>query len=161
MAQHPNLKQTHNLKATVISCEALTSLDSTITRIIIDNYVSESDFTSLDLSQLSMLELLVVGNHCFSYVDDVKLIGLNKLESVVVGENSFTKFKEYYSYNPDRHFHLKNCPSLRRLTIGNCSFSDYSVCEIESVDALTVIETGRVSFAYASLELKSIFIQIE
>ena len=50
--------------------------------------------------------------------------------------------------------------------MGRYSFSDYTVCEIENVDALESIEIGDVdkkscSFYYASLELKSILIQSE
>ena len=50
--------------------------------------------------------------------------------------------------------------------MGRDSFSDYSVCEIEDVDALEVIEFGELneesrSFFYASLELKSILIHSE
>ena len=49
---------------------------------------------------------------------------------------------------------------LRELRIGSQSFMDYSVCEIEGVDSLEVIEMGRLNdrssfFHYASLELKS------
>ena len=40
---------------------------------------------------MSHLRLLEVGDECFEYVDEVKLIGLSKLERVVIGENSFTK----------------------------------------------------------------------
>ena len=44
--------------------------------------------------------------------------------------------------------------------MGRYSFSDYSVCEIENVPSLEVIEMGDVNkesgnFYYASLELKS------
>ena len=66
----------------------------------------------------------------------------------------------------NRDFYLKNCPKLKSLRIGEYSFSDYSVCEIESVDALEVIEMGDLNeesrnFYYASLELKSILIHNE
>ena len=62
--------------------------------------------------------------------------------------------------NQNRHFYLKNCERLRELKIGCRSFSDYSVCEIENVDSLEVIEMGElnndsVNFCEASLELKS------
>ena len=44
--------------------------------------------------------------------------------------------------------------------MGPRSFSDYSVCEIENVDSLEVIEMGYLdkwsyNFFFASLELKS------
>ena len=50
--------------------------------------------------------------------------------------------------------------------MGRYSFSDYTVCEIENVDALEVIEIGDLNelsnnFYYASLELKSILIHSE
>ena len=40
---------------------------------------------------MSHLRLLQVGDECFENVKEVKLIGLNELERVVIGENSFTK----------------------------------------------------------------------
>ena len=49
---------------------------------------------------------------------------------------------------------------MRELKIGWYSFSDYSVCEIENVPSLEVIEMGELNedsynFCHASLELKS------
>ena len=140
-----------------------------MTQIIIDNGVSQSDFTELDLSRFLQLKLLSVGDHCFSYVNEVKVIGLNELESVEIGMNSFTQHKNDYGNDPNRHFYVKNCPKLKSLRIGRFSFSDYTVCEIENVDALEVIEMGNMNdlnewsanLEYASLELKSVFIHCE
>ena len=137
-----------------------------MTQIIIDNGVSKSDFSELDLSRFLQLKSLTVGDHCFSYVNEVKVIGLSELESVEIGMNSFTKYKNEYGQDPNRHFYLKNCPKLKSLKMGRYSFSDYSVIEIENVDALEVIEMGYVNewsrnFYYASLELKSILIHRE
>ena len=138
-----------------------------MTQIIIDNGVSQSDFSELDLSRFLQLKSLTLGDHCFSYVNEVKVIGLSRLESVEIGMNSFTKYKNtWYDIRPDpnRHFYVKNCPKLKSLKMGCFSFSDYRVCEIENVDALEVIEMGELNeecftFHYASLELKSILIQ--
>ncbi len=118
------------------------------------------EWTALDLGFMSHLRLFEVGDNCFKSVKEVKLIGLSKLERVMIGENSFTKKKNRWENNPNRHFHLKNCERLRELKIGGYSFSDYSVCEIENVPSLEVIEMGDLNeetwnFRYASLELKS------
>ena len=109
-----------------------------------------------------------MGNECFENVKEVKLIGLSELESVEIGMNSFTKFKNTYQITSDanRHFYLKNCPKLKSLKMGRYSFSNYKVIEIGIVDALEVIEMGDLNessenFYYASLELKSILIHIE
>ena len=60
----------------------------------------------------------------------------------------------------DRCFYLKNCKNVKELKMGCYSFSDYSVCEIENVPSLEVIEMGKLNkdscnFLFASLELKS------
>ena len=132
-----------------------------MTKIIVDNGVSESSLTELDLTQFSQLKRLEIGDHCFTYVNELRLIGMNELESVVIGSNCFTKEKNSNGNDPNRRFNLKNCPKLKSLKIGYDSFSDYSVCEIDNMDALEVIEMGDLDacsyvFAYGSLELKSI-----
>ena len=131
-----------------------------------DGYCNEEGLKELDLHLFVNLRELKVGNECFENVNEVKLIGLIKLESVVIGENSFTKNKNGYGDDPNRHFYLKNCPKLRSLKMGRYSFSDYTVCEIENVDALEVIEMGDLNegswnFYWASLELKSFLIHRE
>ena len=61
--------------------------------------------------------------------------------------------------NPNRHFYLKDCPKVKELRMGRKSFVDYSVCEIENLPSLEVIEMGDLNeksynFNSASLELK-------
>ena len=129
--------------------------------VIASNCCNESELSMLDLSRFVNLRELKVGDKCFKYVDEVKLIGLKELESVVIGKNSFTKNNNYWFGNdPNRHFYLKNCERMRDLKIGRYSFFDYSVCEIENVPSLEVIEMGKLNeesynFRCASLELKS------
>ena len=114
---------------------------------------------TLDLSEFTHLKSIEIGNECFEKVNEVKLIGLNQLERVMIGENSFTKNKGSTGNNANRKLYVKNCDALKELKIGRYSFSDYSVIEIENVNSLELIEMGDMSsgynFAYASLELKS------
>ena len=167
MADHPRLPK-HNPNANVTSVNQFLSLSTDVTEIVVDDGVSDSGITGLDLSGFSKLKRLEIGNDCFSYVEEVKLIGLSELESVEIGEKSFTKYKDTYHITPDpnRQFYLKDCPKLKSLKMGHHSFMDYTVCEIENVDALEVIEMGDLdeascNFPYASLELKSILIHSE
>ena len=75
----------------------------------------EENGDALDLSFMPHLRLLEVGDECFENVKEVKLIGLNELERVVIGEKSFTKNWHGSDYDPNRHFYLKNCERLREL----------------------------------------------
>ena len=165
LADHPNIPK-KNSNATVRTVNELMSVDSSVTQIIIDNGVGEPGFTVLDLTRFTQLRLLVIGDHCLSHVTKVNMTGLSELESVEIGMNSFTQHKNGYGNDSNRHFYLKNCPKLKSLKMGRFSFSDYSVIEIENVDALEVIEMGDLNkgssnFFYASLELKSILIHSE
>ena len=126
-----------------------------------DNSWNGKNLTELDLSGFVKLRKIKVGDECFKNVKRVNICGLSELESVEIGMNSFTQHKNSSGNTPNRHFCLKNCPKLKSLKMGRYSFSDYSVCQIENVNALEVIEMGKLSewsgnYHYASLELKSI-----
>ena len=156
-------KKEETMRVEVSDLKGWESVDERVSELVIGSKCcNEGEVTEVDLERFVSLKVFEVGDDCFENVKEVKLIGLSQLERVVIGKNSFTKKKNYYpgSINPNRHFYLKNCERVRELKIGRYSFSDYSVCEIESVDRLEVIEMGdlnRVSynFYYASLELKS------
>ena len=128
--------------------------------VIPPNCCNEAEWSVFDVSGLKWLKSIEIGDECFGNVNEVKLIGLSELESVVIGRNCFTKKKNSYGNDTNRHFYLKNCKRLRELKMGCYSFNDYSVCEIENVDSLEVIEMGVLNeqslcFFCASLELKS------
>ena len=137
------------------------NVNKSVTQLVIpSNCCNEAEWSVFDVSGLKWLKSIEIGDECFENVNEVKLIGLNRLERVVVGKNCFTKHKNSWGNDPNRHFYLKNCKRLRELKTGRYSFSDYSVCEIENVDSLEVIEMGVMNkknsnFCHASLELKS------
>ena len=136
------------------------SLRSSVIRIVVDGGVNDPDLTEVDLSRFSKLRTLEIGDNCFGFVVAFKLVGLSKLNRVIIGKHCFT----YHTDNTQTcRFCVKECPKLKVLKIGPCSFSHYSVCEIEKVDALEVMEIGYLNkisdnFDHASLELKSEFI---
>ena len=142
------------------SVDELNALNSSVESIIVDNSAcNDRSFTELNLTRFVNLRVFEVGDYSFSYVEEVHLIGLSKLERVVIGDHSFTLSK-WEGVNEDNSFYLKNCERLRELKIGCYSFSDYTECEIENVPSLEVIEMGELeegssNFYYASLELKS------
>ena len=134
------------------------SITKDMTELVIpSNQCNSWLYKTLDLSEFTQLKSIEIGDECFEYVNKVKLIGLDQLERVVIGKNSFTRS---FECDRTRHFYLKNCERVRELKMGRYSFSDYSVCEIENVPSLEVIEMGELNeescnFCHASLELKS------
>ena len=122
-----------------------------------DNSVgNDKSFKTMDLSSFTGLKMLEVGNYSFAYVSEMNMIGLSGLERVVIGKHCFMGA----SSASNGHFYLTNCERLRELKIGLGSFKYYSLCEIESMPSLEVIEMGGlngycINFYCASLELNS------
>ena len=150
-----------DLKVEIHSWEEWERVNKRVTELVIpSNCCNEEEWSVFDVSELKCLKSIEIGDKCFENVDEVKLIGFKRLERVVIGKNSFTKRKNGWVNDPNRHFYLKNCERVRELRIGCFSFSDYSMCVIENMDSLEVIEMGELNiesgnFVYASLELKS------
>ena len=120
---------------------------------------NEEKWSTFDVSGLKCLKSIEIGDECFENVNEVKLIGMNQLERVMIRKNCFIN-EDDWKASSNRHFYLKDCERLRELKMGCLSFADYSVCEIENVPSLEVIEIGElnersVNFCDASLELKS------
>ena len=130
--------------------------------VVSDKSCNGPEWSVLDLRVLIKLKELTVGDWCFKHVKEVILVGLKQLETVVIGGGCFTE-NEYDQPDDDNsygHFYLKDCERVRELKIGPRSFDEYTVCEIENVECLEVIEMGYLqirsySFYNASLELKS------
>ena len=147
----------HKMEKRVVLNEENPFLHNHIEELIVsNNSCNGPEWSILDLSSMSVLRLFEVGDECFQNVEEVKLIGLNQLEKVVIGRECFKGDWD----KSNGHFYLKNCKSLKELKIGCRSFSGYSVCEIERVKCLEVIKMGEMNedsynFHYASLELIS------
>ena len=149
------------------SLDDFVSMKRSIERLIVDsNTCNDKDCGVLDLSSFSNLKVFEVGEYSFTYVKEVKLIGLNQLERVEIGRKCFAETSDCHDYSSNHHFYLKNCERVKELKIGCHSFSDYSVCVIENVPSLEVIEMGELNesswiFHDASLGLKSDYDEVE
>ena len=167
MSKREWMNDDNMIEKAVVLIEENQRLHSCIEELTVSNKSCNGpEWSTLDLSFMFHLRLLEVGDNCLQYVKEVKLIGMNRLERVVIGEKCFTKKNKYLKYDTTRHFYLKNCERLRELKIGRASFSYYSVCEIENLSSLEVIEMGELNegscnFNYASLEMKSFFQRME
>ncbi|KAK8819393.1 hypothetical protein WA556_002384, partial [Blastocystis sp. ATCC 50177/Nand II] len=89
------------------------------------------------------------------------MVGMSALEKGVIGDICFSSRGDWADNSANNRFFLKDCERLRELKIGSNSFNDYSVCEIENLPLLEVIEVGELNeeaynYYYASLELKDL-----
>ena len=138
----------------------LNALDSSVESIIVDtNGCDDQSFTVLNLTRFMNLRVLEIGDYSFTYVKEVYMTGLSKLESVIIGQESFRLRKSIYTSRNKLQFHLRDCGALRELKIGYWSFYEYAVCEIDNLPSLETIEFGSLKlgsqFQYSPLELKS------
>ena len=123
---------------------------------------------TLNYSQYTLLEELIIGDDCFGSVNEFMIDGLNELKSVKIGKNSFTNIKsnDYWDYNkannPNRSFSVLNCIELESIEIGEYSFSDYGGgFELKNLPKLSTIKIGEIgsdssNFYYSSFVIKGI-----
>ena len=110
-----------------------------------DNTQLELNEYTLDLSSFSQLKSFECGDNSFNSVRQFIINGLNELESISIGMNSFTLSENSASERLNREFHLKNCLSLRELSIDRYSFSDYHIFELNHLPNLKSIMIGSSS----------------
>ena len=127
---------------------------------VCDDCYNSEEFTVLDLYSFPFLKTLTVGNKCFQSVTSMSVYGLSKLESLHIGEECFFNCKEGERNNYNNCLCIKDCPRLKVIVVGPFSFSSYTNCIIENVNAVERITIGSDDaegncFAYSSLQLQS------
>ena len=143
---------------TIRSADELNALTSIVVSLTVKyNGCNDGYFTVLNMTRFVNLKEIIVGDLCFRNVNEVYLIGLSKLERVVIGEYCFMA-----NNNPNSVLRINGTSSLKELTIGSYSFQDYSAFEIENAPSLEVIQIAAYIKVYGNnfrrtseLELKS------
>ena len=123
------------------------SLDPTITHLT----VNSNALDEVLLNRFMVLKELVVGDGCLNNVTVLDVIGMNALERLEIGSNSFGR-----TNGGSNHVYVKNCARLKSVEIGNGSFIHYTVIEIESVPSLEELVIGDSCFSAVSFELKDL-----
>ena len=138
-------------------------MDSSITSIIIPNWTcNDIDYTIFDFSRFSIVESIEIGNDCFKSVQTFKIEGLNRLETIKIGNNSFTQEKNSSGNDSSKSFHILNCESLESIQIGRYSFSDFGgEFELKNLPQLQSIQIGTIgrksyNFYYSSFVIRGI-----
>ena len=110
--------------------------------IVSDGCCNGNEWKAFDFSLLPCLRELQVGNHCFRCVKEVRMVGMSTLEKVVIGDACLSSQADWADESAKNCFFLKDCARLREVKIGSNSFNEYSVCVIEDLPSLEVMEIG-------------------
>ena len=122
---HPLIRK-RKPEATIHSVDEFVMMSMSVEVLIVDHTsCNNKSLTAVDLSSFSNLKVFEVGDSSFAFVEEMKLIGLNQLERVVIGKWCCRRSSK------DRCFCVENCEKLRELKMGRYSFSDYPVCNFE------------------------------
>ena len=113
-----------------------------------------------DVSWFLNLESIEIGNDCFESVKTFQIEGLNRLKTIKIGNNSFTKEKHGWGYDKSRSFHILNCESLESIEIGKYSFSDYAgEFELKNLPQLQSIQIGYIGYYSSNFQYSSFMIR--
>ena len=151
----------------------LNELDSSIINMNIPNWSfnNELSMIELNLNRFVNLKSIKIGNKCFGSVQTFKIEGLNRLQSLKIGDNSFTQvksidiLKDFSSSiskcrNESKSFHILNCESLKVIEIGQFSFCDFGgEFELRNLHNLESIKIGRIGRGSANFYWSSFIIR--
>ena len=143
---------------TISPLNDLNELDSSIINMNIPSWSfnNELSMIELNLNRFVNLKSIVIGNNCFGSIQRFEIEGLNRLQSLKIGDNSFTQFKwnDFKNdsdssiskcRNESKSFHILNCKSLKVIEIGCHSFCDFGgEFELRNLDNLESIKIGKI-----------------
>ena len=118
----------------VISREDYENLLESIPGLSIKNCCNENDFTSFDLSPFHGLGSISISPQSCRYVTSFAINGMKKLESVVIGEGSFTMCSAIPATSTNNAFVITNCPKLKTIAIASNAFMDWGEFQLKSDD---------------------------
>ena len=118
----------------VICREEYENLLESIPGLSIENCCNESDFTSLDLSPFHGLGSISISPQSCRHVTSFAISGMKKLESVAIGEGSFTMCTTIPATSTNNAFVITNCPKLKTITIASNAFMDWGEFQLKSGD---------------------------
>ena len=92
------------------------SLDEDVEVIEVKNGMCNNEaFDEWSMEEYARLRELIVGDECFQFVKDLRIVGLNALEKVEIGKQCFCKASGGV-------FEMRDCEKLKSVKIGDGSF---------------------------------------
>ena len=129
------------------------TIDNHTESVTISNGVFNNREPFIPSFYMHSLKRIVIGDECFGKVRVFELNGLDELESVVIGSESFTYAKTdeeiWNSERSDGDYRIVNCPKLKSIQIGYEAFQDYHSFELSNLPSLQSIDIGGWCFRWA------------
>ena len=109
------------------------ALDEDVEVIRVRNGVCNNEaFDEWSMEEYVRLRELIVGDECFQFVKDLRIVGLNALEKVDVGKECFCKASGGV-------FEMRDCEKLESVKIGDGSFVGVMSVVFESECCVEVV----------------------
>ena len=141
----------------ILDCSELENLHLNTTSLIMESNVCNSNnVTMSNLTDYESIVLIDIGDDNLMYVNRFVIDGLNHLNTLKIGLNSFG------SYDEESIFQILNCIELKSIEIGRYIFSDYAGgFELNNLPKLSIIKIGEIgnyssNFCYCSFVIKGI-----
>ena len=113
----PLIEPVNTAGRVIVKCNKdFLSLDEDVEVIEVKNGMCSNEaFDEWSMEEYARLRELIVGDECFQFVKDLKIVGLNALEKVEIGKQCFCKASGGV-------FEIRNCEKLKSVRIGDGSF---------------------------------------
>ena len=98
-----------------------------------------------DIDCLKGIERLEIGNDCFEKVNRFEIDGLNELETIIIGQNSFFLDDDDDTREGSSCL-IMNCDQLSEINIGDHSFWRYESLELKNLPSLIFIQLDDNAF---------------
>ena len=117
--------------------------------IVQNDQYNNSSTTSITIRDYPHLKRIVIGNDCYERIRLLEMDGLEELERVVIGEYTCTIANDelHHRKQIDGRYRVLNCPKLKSIQIGDCSFFDYTSFEFRNLPSLRSVRMGQKCFA--------------
>lgn len=84
-----------------------------------------NNISKCNLTECKRLKSINCGDNCGKYIMDFVLNDMPFLETIVIGNKSFTQCPDRFNKS-ERKFHVSKCPMLTTISMGSNSFTDCS-----------------------------------
>ena len=123
----PLIEPVNMTSKVIVKCNKdFVSLDESVEVIEVKNGMCNDDvFDEWSMEEYARLRELIVGDECFQFVKDLKIVGLNALEKMEIGKQCFCKASGGV-------FEMRDCAKLKSVRIGDGSFVSVASVVFES-----------------------------